>query len=358
MTSGGSKSKSTDRPTVALAGPDQPGAIGIVQLSGLGARAILQPYFDKPLAARPGKIQLGTLHDREGNPIDQVLVVQLPIEMECFEITAHGGRRILQRILDTLQHAGAELVGASEGVADQFGLVEPVAREAYRLLPEAKTTLAVKFLLWQAEHGIPSNSKDALLYWPAVEFILKGATVVLAGPPNAGKSTLLNLLSGQDHALVADQPGTTRDYVQAATDLGGIPVTLVDTAGLGSTADPLAAQARQKTLGQIEGADVLFLVLDAVDKQSSLNFLQELQAEFTPPRVVVLLNKIDHPNRYLALNDLKLPAAWPTLEISALKQMNLAKIPDLLARVLGLEGFDYRKPTLFTPALIKRYTAP
>jgi len=357
MISGGNKNKDRDRLTVALAGPDQPGALGIVQLSGPGARAILNSFFERPLADRPGKIQLGIFRDGEGNPVDQVLVVQLPLEFECFEITAHGGRRILQRILDTLQHAGAELIDASENIADQFRLSDDVAREAYRLLPNVKTTLAVKFLLHQAEQGIPSNTKEALAFWPAVEFLLKGVTVVLAGPPNAGKSTLLNQLSGQDHALVADQPGTTRDYVQAPADLGGVPVTLVDTAGLGATSDPLAPQARQKTFHQIDAADVLFLVLDGADKKASSQFLKEFQAGVVPPRIIVLLNKIDHPGRQFTLDDLNLPSAWPALEISALRQINLEKIPELLGRVLGLEGFDYRQPTLFTPDLVKWYTA-
>ncbi len=354
MNPGADSKKDNPGLVVALAGPPETGAIGAVQLAGLGAQNVLQKYFSKPLPDQPGKIRLGTFLDRENNPVDQVLVVRLPVPHEFFEITAHGGVRILQRILDTLEHAGAALVPAKSLIAENLGLTDPVAKEAYRLLPEAKTTLAVKFLLHQAEQGIPPDAKDAVKYWPAIKFLLTEVNVVLVGPPNAGKSTLLNALGQMEHALVADFPGTTRDYVQAAVDLGGLPVTLVDTAGLGATADPLAGPARQKTFLQINAADCLFLVLDAAEKNTSRLFLKEFQSVFTPKRAIVLLNKIDHPTRQFNLGDLEIPPTWPGLEISALKQLHLEKIPPLLWKVLGLEGFDYHKPTIFSDRLTAR----
>jgi tRNA modification GTPase len=355
MNTGGNNKKISPFLVVALAGPFQPGAIGALHLAGPGARVLLQKYFTAPLGDEPGKIRQGRFLDREGQAVDQVLVAQLPLEEEFFEITSHGGLRIVQRILDTLQHAGARLVPARELIAKNLNLTDPVAREAYRLLPEAKTALAVKFLLAQAQQGIPAGSKDALKYWPAVEFLLRGATVVLAGPPNAGKSTLLNALARGDHALVADLPGTTRDSVHASVDLGGLPVELIDTAGLGTTDDPLADEVRTKTLRRIADADCAFLLLDAADLNASRRFIHEFQTGPAHPRTVVLLNKIDHPDRQVHLDDFKLkenfPAAWLCLEISALKQTNLDKIPGLLQQALGLAGFDYRNPTVFSPGL-------
>ncbi len=350
----GGNNKNSSNMIVALAGPAQSGAIGAIQLAGPGCRTGLQKYFSKPLLDPPGKIRMGNFLDREGRTIDQVLVVRLPLEPEIFEITSHGGPRIVQRILDTLENAGAVLVAGTELIPETFNLHDPVAQEAYRLLPEAKTTLAVKFLLHQARQGIPPGSREALTYWPAVEFLIKGLRVVLAGPPNAGKSTLLNALARMEHALVAEVPGTTRDYVQASVDLGGLPVELVDTAGLGITTDPLADQVRQKTVRQITAAECVFLILDACDQNSSRLFLKEFLNGFSSPRTVVLVNKIDHPDRQFKLNDLKIPSAWPGVEISALKQLNLDKIPPLLWKVIGLEGFDYQKPSIFSQKLIDK----
>jgi tRNA modification GTPase len=355
-----SNNRKTENETlVAVACAPGPSAIGIIQLIGPQCRTILQRFFSKPLADQPGKILLGDFSDSRGNPIDQVLVVQLPLAGVFFEITCHGGTRIIQRIVDTLEHAGARLLPAEEYLPDILKLKDPVAREAYPLLIHAKTALAVKFLLHQSHAGLSKLMKkgskeefrQAVKYWPAVEYLLKGVKIVLTGPPNSGKSTLLNALGQMDHALVADFPGTTRDYVQTQIDLDGLPVTLLDTAGLGTTSDPLADHVQRLSLQQAKTADCVFVVLDATEKNNSCKFIDDFKNHLSTQRVVVLINKIDHPKRVWRKNDLELPAAWPMLEISALKKTNLKKIPPLVWRLLGLEGFDYRQPTVFTPRL-------
>ena len=96
------------------------------------------------------------------------------------------------------------------------------------------------------------------------ERLREGFCVVLAGPPNAGKSTLLNALAGRDAAIVSDIPGTTRDAIEVRCDLGGLPVVLVDTAGLRDTVDPVEAEGVARTRRRIETAD-LVLRLEPID---------------------------------------------------------------------------------------------
>ncbi|MFA5864547.1 MAG: GTPase [Phycisphaerae bacterium] len=359
MTTISNSSRTENETLVAVAGAPGPSAIGVIQLTGLDCRAMLQRFFSKPLPDQPGKILLGDFSDPQGNPIDRVLVVQLPVAGDFFEITCHGGTRIVQRIVDTLEHAGAKLLPAEEFLPDALKLKDPVAREAYPLLIHAKTALAVKFLLHQSQAGLSKLMKNGskeefqqtAKYWPAVEYLLNGIKIVLTGPPNSGKSTLLNALGRMDHALVADFPGTTRDYVQTQIDLDGLPVKLLDTAGLGPTSDLLADHVQRLSLQQAKTADCVFIVLDAIEKNNSQKFIEDFQHRLSTQQVIVLINKIDSPNPIWHKNDLELPASWPTLEISALKKTNLKKIPPLVWQLLGLEGFDYRQPTAFTPHL-------
>jgi tRNA modification GTPase len=102
--------------------------------------------------------------------------------------------------------------------------------------------------------------RDDLRQWlgrPRVEPLKDGVRVVVAGPPNAGKSSLINTLSGEDRAIVTDIPGTTRDHIEIPLSLGGVPVRLTDTAGLRATDDQVEAIGVERTAKLIEAADVL-----------------------------------------------------------------------------------------------------
>ena len=142
--------------------------------------------------------------------------------------------------LDLLASAEAALDFADEGDVDEAGLDAASGRRAAALAQDIERTLA------DGRRG---------------ERLREGFCVVLAGPPNAGKSTLLNALAGRDAAIVSDIPGTTRDAIEVRCDLGGLPVVLVDTAGLRDTADPVEAEGVARTRRRIESADLVLRLI-------------------------------------------------------------------------------------------------
>ncbi len=382
---------------VTLASGFGKSAIGTIQIIGPNADKLVSEFFSEKLPANFGQIKLGKFMDESGDIIDQILLVKLPITDDCineaqtksknsinqhekeqiaqreqrcdniksaiYEITTHGGIRILQRIIETFERAGAkfidteELISSEQIISQTYQLNNIVARQAYKLLPKAQSPLAVKFLLYQAHNGlselISCNDKQrieqAFIYWPAIKYLVNGLRVVIVGPPNAGKSTLTNALGQLEHALVADFPGTTRDYVSVNALIGDLPVELIDTAGLGQTKDILHEQAERQTIRQIDKADVIFAVIDSTDLSVSKQFFEKL-SDITDnqSRIVYLINKIDSQNSVMP--DF-LPASQPILKISALNNIGLGTIANVLWEFVGLKSFNYRMPTIFTEHL-------
>jgi len=353
------------RTVVTLASPAATAAVGVIQLAGLRAREVLQKHVRTASAPDVGRIILDYLVDNDGRSIDQVLLSCVCESPVIYEITCHGGLRVVQRIIETFKSDGAEHV-SSEVLADYvYGLDDPIAREAYHLLPQARTPLAATFLLHQAHQGLSELYRkiksgkvdrgelaDAIRYWPAVRHLLFGLMVVLVGPANAGKSTLLNFFAAHERALVADIPGTTRDYVQAEIDIKDLPVTLIDTAGLGQTDDPLADQVRGKTITACEQADLAIIVLDATNQLSlSGQFEQTVQIEAVERLIsrtcaLVVLNKIDRTDRLHAIDELS--TLLPAFEVSAKTGEHMDQIETAVCQLGGLGGFDATRPAVFT----------
>ncbi|WP_342150437.1 tRNA uridine-5-carboxymethylaminomethyl(34) synthesis GTPase MnmE [Methylorubrum sp. SB2] len=142
--------------------------------------------------------------------------------------------------IDLLASAEAALDFADEGDVDDTGLDAALTGRAASLSKEIRKILA------DGRRG---------------ERLREGFCVVLAGPPNSGKSTLLNALAGRDAAIVSDIPGTTRDAIEVRCDLGGLPVVLIDTAGLRDAIDPIEAEGVARTRRRIETADLVLRLL-------------------------------------------------------------------------------------------------
>ncbi|MFM7630222.1 MAG: tRNA uridine-5-carboxymethylaminomethyl(34) synthesis GTPase MnmE [Alphaproteobacteria bacterium] len=146
------------------------------------------------------------------------------------------------------------------------------------------------------EDALSENIKEFLLkikqyhdFYEKKEMMRTGISVVLVGPPNVGKSSLLNALAREDYAMVSDIPGTTRDVVQVLVNWGGYAVRLMDTAGLRETSDPLESMGIQRTRDQEQSATITLLMLD----RETLHQEATLRTQCRSPNVILVLTKAD-----------------------------------------------------------------
>lgn len=304
----------------AIATPPGTGGIGIVRFSGPRAKALLSRMF-LPLSPRfenfrPWLLHRGRAVDWGGEALDDVLAVFMPgprtfTGEDMAEIHCHGGPLIVQAVLESALRLGARQAGPGEFSRRAFvngrmdlsqaeavaELIAAPSREALRYglnrldgllgrralaLREELEALRVQLCLAVdfPEEEVEGLEPEALCLAVervagAVRLLLasrkrarvmqQGALVVLAGAVNAGKSSLLNALLGRNRALVTDIPGTTRDFLEEACDLDGLPVRLTDTAGLRAAGESpeaveeLGVALSREKLGE---ADAVLLVLD------------------------------------------------------------------------------------------------
>lgn len=204
---------------------------------------------------------IGALALRQVPHIDEALVMRL--SDDALLLTPHGGPRVRQRLTARLLELGAAFEEPSSH-AWSLATQDPIARRVLAALPHAASAEAVPLLLaqpgrWRV-HGAPSASDQArsrrlrrLLHPPVIAFV---------GPPNAGKSSLLNALAGQEAAATSPEPGTTRDFVTAPATLAGLACTLLDAPGLRQTHDPIEQQAIQAAQAAVASADLRVSLAD------------------------------------------------------------------------------------------------
>ena len=268
----------------ALQTPPGAGGIAVILLWGDEAGRILQEVF-RPRkghdAGGPGVLQLGRLVDGEA-VIDEAVSHW---DGRSAEINIHGGPAAARAALDLLRRRGATVQAGQDAVhgpapGHPRWDNPAIGRELLQVLPQARSLLVVAALSRQWSGGISESARGILESGtdsgPAAEKLRRAAAglarmrrllapaeVVLAGPPNAGKSTLANVLVGRPVSLVHEQPGTTRDWVRELALLDGVPVWITDTAGLWETEQSLgqvdreaAARARQRA----QQADLVLLL--------------------------------------------------------------------------------------------------
>jgi tRNA modification GTPase len=300
-------------PIAALATPPGRSAIAVVRLSGTGALAVAARVVDGLRADRPRVATLATFRDAAGDMIDRGLVTVFPgpasyTGEDLVELTCHGGLLAPARLLAALHAAGArpaspgeftrravlngklDLVQA-EAVGDLIDAVAPAqARAALRqldgglsrrlaelrrVLVETEGLLAYDIDFPGEDDGPVSPARIAgqleevagqlerlLATAPAAERLRAGALLVLAGRPNAGKSSLFNALLGTERALVTEIPGTTRDAVEAHTDFLGWPVRLIDTAGLWDAPGKIDRLGVEVSRRYLASADLVLLCVE------------------------------------------------------------------------------------------------
>ncbi len=365
--------------------------IAVIRLVGPDARAIARQAF-KPLGGPsaeplpgPGRVAYGQIVDGEDVIDDVVLTVrglqdagagpgdsgQTERRIDLVEVNPHGGVRVVQRILLLLQRLGAELVEP-----DRLGLLgwrceNEIEREAWADLIHAQTHRSALWLAHQ-QTGLPGTLRDiadrlgqaapttagqirseleALLgRYDAARALVHGASVAIVGPPNAGKSTLANRLFGHARSIVSEQPGTTRDWVAEPAAVNGIPITLVDTAGLGAPADAIEEAAMVRALGRVRTADLVLLVLDAsVRLDANARWALEEVTRLGPTAKALLVrNKRDRPD--VLGSPPELDRTWASIaEISAWTGQGIDRLAAALEAVLGLADWTEQTPAPWTP---------
>ncbi|MBZ2172798.1 tRNA uridine-5-carboxymethylaminomethyl(34) synthesis GTPase MnmE [Nitratidesulfovibrio sp. SRB-5] len=342
----------------AIATPPGHGGVGIIRISGPDSHAILGRLFlpASPRFAgfRPWTLHRGRACDATGAPLDDVLAVAMPgprtfTGEDVAEIHCHGGPAVLAAVLEAACACGARLAGRGEFTRRAFlngrmdltqaeAVAEMIAAPAQGglrlaqarlqgLLGTRVAELRARLLDLRAQLCVavdfPEDEVDCLApeafvaecdaVAAGVRGLLsahergrcwqEGALVVLAGHVNAGKSSLMNALLGRRRAIVTDMPGTTRDFIEEPVQLAGLPVRLVDTAGLRDTGDIVEQEGVRISRDLVAQADLVLLVVDAAAglghaERELLRHVRDQHAQGGRPdrpggRVLVVLNKTD-----------------------------------------------------------------
>ena len=344
----------TDDTIVAIATPPGRGALGVVRLSGPDARRVAAAMIDResPLDARHATLARIVTSDVPGAPraaraIDEVVVTSFPAPRsytgdDVVEICAHGSPVLLEQIVQCAVGAGARLARPGEFTLRAFlnGRVDLVQAEAIADLVESVTPAQARQAFDQLEGTLsgeigaieralfgvaarleasvdfpdegyhfvrPREAADELASLEARidgllaaaahgRLIREGAQAVVLGRPNVCKSSLFNYLAGARRAIVTPHPGTTRDLVTERVSIDGVPVTLVDTAGLRVAPDDIEKEGVERARGAANVADLSVVVLDRSTPIEPVD--SELLGVTAATRRIVVVNKCD------------LPAAW------------------------------------------------
>jgi len=310
---------------VARATPAGRGGVGIVRVSGPQAAAVAESLLGS--VPKPRYATFSTFLDESGNTLDSGLALWFPgpnsfTGEDVLELQGHGGPVVLDMLLERIQSLGVRQAEPGEFskrafLNDKLDLTQAeaivdlidsgsqtAARAAHRSLQGAfsEAVLSLNDRLTELrvhveaaidfpDEDIDFLTDDALL--ARVQTVREnfadlnrsvrqgcllrdGISVVLAGRPNAGKSSLLNRLAGYDAAIVTDIPGTTRDLVREHIDLDGIPLHVIDTAGLRATDDVVELEGVRRTRGQLDAADLALLILDSTENDVTGELLADL----------------------------------------------------------------------------------
>ena len=383
----------------AISIPLGEGGIGIVRISGKDALVIADRVCrlkkrNSLFEVSSHTINYGYVIDPStGNRIDEVLVTVMLgprtyTGEDVVEINCHGGIVPVRKVLDVVLACGAVLAEAGEFTKRAFlnGRLDLAQAEAVidviRSRTEKGMDLAVSQLAGYLSSDI-NELRDELLELlafieAAIDFpeddvgdigtkeieqrvfqvrrsigrllddskkgriYREGIRMVIAGRPNVGKSSLLNALMREKRAIVTDIPGTTRDIIEEVINIKGIPVRLVDTAGIRTSNDLVEKIGVEKTLEYLDLADLILLVLDSAEELTSDD--NEIIERIGNKPVVFVLNKIDVKNPVLSQNDLiEILRGRPLVEISATLEIGLNLLEDVLAEMVlggdaGLHG--------------------
>lgn len=353
----------------AISTPPGPGAIGILRLSGRAAISTAEKCF-KPLGPKglrdhpPRALVYGDLLDSGGQPIDRVLCTYSlgPSSYtgeDTAEFQCHGSPMVLALGLEALFAAGARQARAGEFTRRAFlnGRLDLAQAEAVGDLLEAQSREGARHAAGQLAGALSKRIGDiysalvdvmahfhAVLDYPDEDIdpfrleeldtalsdqegelnallascgrgklLREGVPCAIVGRPNAGKSSLLNAMLGWDRAIVTDVPGTTRDTVEERCELGGVPLRLIDTAGLRDTADPVEKLGVERSRKAMEEAGLILVLIDASRPAGDEDFALLQEAMALAPTILVW-TKGDLPQAPIPVVNMTLP---PSVTVSA-----------------------------------------
>ncbi len=372
---------SLDDTIVAISTPIGAGGIGIVRLTGPDSITILRHLFvpaHGPAAwqIEPRTLNYGHIADpAAGEIIDEVLAAYMPAprtytRQDVVEINGHGGIVALRRILGLCLREGARLAEAGEFTARAFlnGRLDLAQAEAVLDIVQAKTEVSLQAAVSQLagrlsdqvrsvrarlvhalayleasidfeEDEIPERdiSSDLVQAQAALSQLLvdadrgiiyrQGIRTAIIGRPNVGKSSLLNRLLRTNRAIVTDIPGTTRDTLEETLNLQGVPVVLVDTAGMAEgTEDPIERLGIERSRSALAEADLALLVVDASQSLTSAD--RAIAALVQERAAIVVANKVDLLEKTGPLES-PIPGA-PVVPVSALTGQGLETLEEAI----------------------------
>ncbi|HLH03227.1 MAG TPA: tRNA uridine-5-carboxymethylaminomethyl(34) synthesis GTPase MnmE [Bryobacteraceae bacterium] len=376
---------------VALATPMGRAGIGVVRLSGGDSRRIAETILSFPHEPRwkPWSSQLAALTDESGEHIDQVVATffEKPASYtaeDVIEIACHGAPVVLRLCLERAIRAGARPAEPGEFTLRAYvnGRIDLPQAEAVRDLIDATTLYQARVAAQQLEGSLSKRIrpiKEQLLELIALleagidfaendvsvappeeilrrigvvesalrelvrsfdtgKYVYQGFTLAIAGRPNVGKSSLFNRLLEQDRAIVTAIPGTTRDLVSESTAIEGIPVKLVDTAGIRSSDDLVESLGIERTYSAMADADLTLLVFDISAGLTPED--RELLEKLRERRPLLVGNKADQGRQLEALDGL--------LAVSALTGEGIGPLRGEILRRIAPEGIAEPESGLLT----------
>lgn len=345
-----------DKPYCACATPPGVSGIAVIRMAGEGSAAVADKVIRIRRAAGDAEtvtemagytVAYGMFIDPSSNEtIDEVMVTRFCAPHsytgeESVEISCHGGLTVRQEILRVLLENGARMAGPGEFTRRAFmagkldlsqaeAVMDVIAADSELALRAAESQLSgslrqqvenisatlymalATFELWideideeddaetkkfhadQCEQTVYTRLKSILETYKQGRILSERMKIVICGIPNSGKSSLLNSLSGYDRAIVTDVPGTTRDTLEVQTNLGGVPVKLIDTAGIRETEDVVEAIGVDRATAALTEADiVLWLVSTEEETDSIKDLVDPLMKLSEDTKIVLLISKSD-----------------------------------------------------------------
>ena len=382
--------------TICAIATGRGGALGIIRVSGPNAIINTDKIFipadktHKLLSERKAyTISYGHITNKDGEIIDEVLVslFRAPHSYtgeNCTEISCHGSEYILKQIMQMLIDNGCRAANPGEFTQRAFlnGKMDLSQAEAVADLisstSEATHRLAMNQMRGNFSHEL-RTLRDKLLHLTSLieleldfsdhedlEFadrkelketslqistvisklinsfslgnaIKNGIPVAIIGETNAGKSTLLNTLSGDDRAIVSDIDGTTRDVIEDTININGTTFRFIDTAGIRETHDTIEAMGIERSFKALNKAEIVILMYDLQRKDNFLDFYEKIHQHLINKQVILAMNKCD----IVPESDIKIPEIikissnihWHTITISAKSGTNIEQLRNMLSEL-------------------------